>query len=394
MATPVLINKSNYTTNLKFDEIMQEAFYRCGIKQPSIDRDMIDNAIRSANIILINYNNKGQNLYSIQTEVFPIQTGLSSYQVPDLYDVDDVTMCSFGRQLSTTVNPGEAATNAGGNAELAFDGDPTTSCQNTTPNGEITYTFEENPVLVQFVGIQTAESDQQTYNLQFFYQTDLTNPSTKKIVYSTGPFTPFPNQPYYFYLNPPFKSLTWGVQEIGGATMNLAEVFFSQYFTSRILSPISRQDWMSLSNKNLTSAPVFPDGSAQPPPMYPSFGNTPFVVPPVQATGINAGYYIDRQPNPVINFFPPPADTYPYCVFTYKSYFQKISQLTDVLSIPGSFIPSIMAELAVAMATKYAFNRLGELKQQAQDSFVDATSEDREKVKFKTEYDFMQFRIN
>ena len=393
MPNPTLVNKPNYTTNLKFDQMMIEAYHRCGLYRPTLSGDQIDDAIRSANFILIDYNNRGSNLYSIQTEIINITQGLPSYSVPDFYEINDVTMASFVRQLGTSSNIGTAATNAGGNASLAFDGDPTTSCVNTVPNGEITYTFATNPVLVQFVGFQTAMADNQTYNLQFFYQSIAGNPATKQIVYETGPFTPFPNQPYYFFLNPSQVAPIWGVQEIGGATMNMAEVFFSQYNISRTLSSLSRQDWMTLSNKNFLSQPIqFAPNQLVPwPPQPPANAWPPSPVIPSSSTGFPSGYYVDRQPSPVINFYPIPDLSYPFCVFTYTSYFSALTSLQQVLQIPGSFIPAITAELAMTLATKYAVDKLPHLTAQSEQAFRYATDEDRQKVKFKIQLDFEQF---
>lgn len=515
--------------------MMIEAYHRCGIFRPTISGDQIDDAIRSANFILIDYNNRGSNLYSIQTEIIGITQGLPSYSVPDFYEINDVTMASFRRQLGNSNNLGVAATNAGGEASLAFDGNPTTSCQNTTPNGQITFSFTTKPALVQFVGIQTAQSDNQTYNLQFFYQSIPNNPATKQIVYTTGPFTPFPNQPYYFFLNPCQTAGTWGVEEIGGATLNLAEVFFSEYNISRTLSSLSRQDWMTLSNKNLGNnssvdygpnyqlirqlgspsnpgtpatdaggnaalafdgnpntsclntsangqitysfavsavpvqivgfqtavgdtqtyhlqffvqtnpfdpttkriiydtgvivpqenkvyyytlntaqssqifgiqeiggatlnmAEVFFDQqrNLQPwPPQPPANAWPPSPVIPSSSTGFPSGYYVDRQPTPVINFYPIPDLSYPFCVFTYTSYFESLTSLQQVLKIPGSFIPAITAELAMALATKYAPDKLPYLTAQSDKAFLYATNEDRQKVKFKIQLDFGQFNTN
>ncbi len=404
MPNPNLINKPNYTTNLKFDQLMIEAYHRCGIYRPTISGDQIDDAIRSANFILVDYNNRGSNLYSIQTDIITIQQGLPSYSVPDFYEINDVTMANFLRQLGDANNIGTPATTAGGTAALAFDSDPLTSCLNTSSNGQITYTFATNPELVQFVGFITARADNQTYNLQFFYQTIVNNVATKQIVYQTGPITPFPGQPYFFFLNPAQKALRWGVEEIGGATLNMAEVFFVKYGDSRTISPLSRQDWMTLSNKNLleprgtTVDPLIP-WPAQPP----AYGNFAPVIPsPIEPApigfgatdGFPSGYYVDRQASPVINLYPVPGSSYPYCVFTYTSYFESVTSLQQTLKIPGSFIPAITAELAMALATKYADKKLPQLIAQRDEAFKYATDEDRQKVSFKLQCDFSQFMTN
>lgn len=395
MPNPNLVNKPNYTTNLKFDQLMIEAYARCGIFRPTISGDQIDDAIRSANFILVDYNNRGSNLYSIQTEIISLEYGLPSYSIPDFYEINDVTLANFIRQLGTTANPGVATTNSGGDPALAFDNDLSTACVNTTPNGEITYTFQVLPKLIQFVGFRTGQDDNQTYNLQFFYQTNASNPATKQIVYETGPFTPFPNHAYHFYLNPGQVALTWGVQEIGGATLNMAEIYFSSYNQSYILSPLSRQDYLSIANKNLVEPIGVPNPSAVPIPPVPPAQNLPYLpYNPQNSTGYPAGYYVDRQPSPVINFYPVPNLNYPFCVFTYTSYFRKISYLQDTLNIPGSFIPAITAELAMNLATKYAFERLDKLTAQRDEAFTYATNEDRQKVNLKIQYDYEQFKTN
>ena len=388
MPVPVLVNKPNFTTNLKFDKIMWESYCRIRKKQPQIDGDMIDNAIASMNYILIDYNNF-LNLYSVQTEVIPIQRGLSNYQVPDFYEINDVTMASFWRQVTPN---GVAATNSGGNAALAFDGLATTSCQNTSANGTITYTFftptaTPESRIVQFVGIQTAQADGQTYNLEFFFQTDPTNPATKQVIYQTGPFTPFPNYPYYFFLNPGTRAQVWGVTEIGGATINFAEVFFSQYASSRVIKSLSRQQWMSLTDKNSTSQ--FAPGTN---PNLP-FPDTTLV--DTNASGFNSAYYVDRQQNPVINFYPPPSLTYPYCVFTYRAYFQELKYLQDIINVPGSFIPALVADLTYALSLKYGEkDQITTFKQEAIQTKEIAQNQDRQKVDFEFRYDFTQFTTN
>lgn len=118
---------------------------------------------------------------------------------------------------------GTPATSEMGTAANAFDGDPATDCTQTAPDGNISLDFGvgASKTIVR-VGLISAVT--RTYELEFEYS------DANAMTWSTALSVPSQSYTadieYYFNLSLPINARAWRVRETGGATLNLAEVFF------------------------------------------------------------------------------------------------------------------------------------------------------------------------
>jgi hypothetical protein len=120
-------------------------------------------------------------------------------------------------------NSGTPATSALGTAANAFDGDPATDCTQTSANGNISYDFGVGVTKpITRVGIISAVT--RTYDLIFEYSDANATTWTTAVDPASQSFTA--DQEYFFDLPDIVSARAWRVRETGGATLNLAEVFF------------------------------------------------------------------------------------------------------------------------------------------------------------------------
>lgn len=120
-------------------------------------------------------------------------------------------------------NSGTPATSAMGTAANAFDGNPATDCTQTSANGNISYDFGvgmSQPIAR--VGIISAVT--RTYDLIFEYSDANAMTWTTAVNPASQNYTA--DQEYFFELPDIINARAWRVRETGGATLNLAEVFF------------------------------------------------------------------------------------------------------------------------------------------------------------------------
>lgn len=119
---------------------------------------------------------------------------------------------------------GTPATSQMGTAANAFDGDPATDCTQVAPDGNISLDFGAgaSKTIIR-VGIISAITE--TYNLIFEYSDD--NAMTWSTAYDAASQSYTADEEYYFDLpEPGITARAWRVRETGGATLDLAEVFF------------------------------------------------------------------------------------------------------------------------------------------------------------------------
>lgn len=71
-----------------FAEVLSEAFSNCGIRPQLVTQEHIDEAIRSANLALVKFSNRGVKQYSLSYRTLNLVAGTVSYVLPvDVIDV-------------------------------------------------------------------------------------------------------------------------------------------------------------------------------------------------------------------------------------------------------------------------------------------------------------------
>ena len=324
------------------EQIITEAYERAGIVMDIATDQKIKSALRSINFIFISWINKRLNLFTIKLGMLALVAGKTSYILPDhAIDVLEVNLRTSVRNLG-----GVAASNQGGIAQNAFDGSLLTSCAQTAPDGAISYTWGGPNYSISMIGITSFVDRSYTLQAQYSYTGEdadwITCLTLTKTFYSK-------NELQWFVVPIPVPAPYFRVVETGGATLNIAELYFNTNINDKPISRGSRNDYMSYPNKN------------QP--------------------GIPSLYWVDRQINPVLNLYETPNGIYNNIFYSYKRQIQDIGRLTDTAEVPMRFQEALTSNLAFRLALKDGkMDRLPALKIEMQEAFADAAYEDGEKV--------------
>ena len=340
--------------------IIDNAYRRIGISPAVVTEQQITAAQEFANFILQSWPNRGCNLWLRRTGMITLIPYQAVYQLP-LYtsSVRIVTRRTSVRDTSTSAI---AFSSAGGIAANAFDGDPTTTCTQTTPNGYISYQWpliassvplplapaNSGAQIITLVGVQSFVNA--NYTLTFSYSQDgitwtpvLATPLT---AYTAGLIQ-------WFAIDTPNFGLYFRAQETGGATLNIAELYFNNQVLDVPLTGVSEAEYMRYPNKG------FPNASAP------------------------SNFFVDRQINPQIFLYPAPSTYYNNLFLSWQEQVQDFGQMTNFAQIPARFINALSAEMAYYLSMQYAPDKTAVLEADVQRQFSLAHNEDRERVPLK-----------
>jgi hypothetical protein len=332
----------NFGTTTLVETFVKDAFEFIGISGSDISGLQLDAAILSLNFLLSNWANKGLNLFTVQKAMIELNVGQPNYILnPYTIRVTEVTASN-----NTILSGGIAYSSAGGNASNAFNGSPNplTACTQTSPNGYISYTYPTGYTpSVYYVGIISNASI--NYNLVVEYSFDGNVWMNALTIGST--YYPI-GQTIWAAINSPLNAQAIRIRETGGATLNIQQIYFSMPAFSRILTPISREEWISYPNKQIQATP--------------------------------ASFYLDRQIIPSLNLWPTPDDSYQTLVFNQQLAIMDVTSLNQNIQIPQRFMQACRFDLAFEMALKFSVDKADRLERLAKESFAWAISEDEEKV--------------
>lgn len=337
-------------SQIQIQEIITEAYERCGLVGDVLDGNKKESAKRSLNLMLSEWVNKGINLWTIQKGMMNINAGQPSYSLPDgIVDIDLLTCAQTTRQLG-----GTAFSSAGGIAQNAFDGNPNTACTQTAPNGYISYNYGGTQYAINYVGIQSNVNT--TYTLTFEYSQDNI---TWFPVMVNGPQMFYKGQITWFVLPTSPNAFVWRVRETGGATLNVEEIYFDLANISLLMRRISREDYWAAPMKTQQAA-------------LPSF-------------------YVERTDTPVLYLYPVPDTTYQYFIFTYISQMPDVNNYTEALGVPQRMLDAAIAGLAARVSLKFFPDKYELLRDEAKDSYELAASEDRERVPLRIQPNWVSY---
>jgi hypothetical protein len=346
MATSGTYNFGNTTA----DRLLTKAFQRCGISGADLTGEMISSAKLSANLLFCEWVNRSIPLWPIQKTVINMNAGQAYYTLPPAtVDIMEITKATLTRQLS-----GSAYSSAGGIANNAFDGDSSTACTQTAPDGYISYDYgsgEGNSIV--YVGIQSNEITDYTLVIEYSY--DNTNWITAQ---NTGLQSYYVGIPVWYVLNAPPYARAWRIRETGGATLNIQEIYFDIPDQSLPMLRISRADYAYRTNKT-------------------------FQAPP-------SSFLVDRTVNPTLIVWPTPDTTYNYFVINYMRQIQDLDELNQNIDIPTYFYDAFVNGLSARMAIEYAPEKVDILNAAAEASYSYASNANIEwvPITIQTDYSF------
>ena len=338
--------------NIPVDNVIQEAFDLCGKISDEVSGYEKQSALNSLNYIFAEWANQGVNLFAIESSVISLNQGQNAYTMPGgLVDITEMTCAQFTRLLN-----GTAASSAGGNASNCFNPLATGGCQQTSPNGNISFNFTPLPPVptppssytnppyqIYYVGIQAQNVS--TYTLAIEYSNDNINWS---LALQTNPTNYVPGVQTWFYMTTPGNGLWWRVRETGGNTLWLNQIYFSVPLNSYYMKRISREVYTSVPNKT--------------------------------TQGGLGSWYLDREKDPVLYLWPTPDLSFPYIIFNYMQEIPDVLKFSDTLYVPKRYMKAVASCLAAEMASKFYKDQFEMLDAKAQRSYLIASTEDAERA--------------
>ncbi len=328
--------------NMQIQELITEAYERCGGLASEMDANQKESAKRSINFMNVEWLNKGVNLYTIDKWMLEVNIGQPSYFMPPGFiDIDYLIMYNATRKLN-----GIAYSDAGGDANNAFDNDPNTACIQTSPNGYISYNFNTVQWPINFVGIRSNVTRDYTLNFEYSNGNDIWFPvmenSTETYYQGITKWFVLPASPLAYY---------WRVRETGGATLNIQEIYFDVMQNSILTNRISRGTYLSVADKT-------------------GLGSIP-------------SYWLERTDEPVLNLYPVPNGQYQFLMFTFQRQAPDLTNYTQALRMPQRFLNACAADIAARVAEKFFKDQYAGLKMSADEAYNNASIADKEKVNIK-----------
>jgi len=327
------------------EQIIREAYERVGVLGDLQTNQKVKTALRSLNFILISWINRRLNLFTIKQGLLALNPGQSSYLMPkNIADVLKASLRSSYRNLG-----GTAASTPGGIADNAFDSNLNTSCAQTGPNGNISYTWGGSNRAISMIGIVSFIDATYTLTAQFSY--DGINWANNEVLIL--PATQFKkNVLQWFSIPVPIAGAYFRILETGGATLNIAELYFNNNVQDSVLSRMSWSEYHTYPNKEQPGTP--------------------------------SQYGFDRQINPILRIYETPNNLYNCLYYTFKRQIQDIGTIIDTAEIPDRFMEAITADLAYRLGVKEKrLDILDRLKGDAIEAFREVAFEDEESVPVK-----------
>lgn len=336
------------------DLIIRDAFERCGIPNWQEDGLKYDAARRSLNFLLSHWPNRGLNLFTNFQGIIPIVVGQNMYRMPaNISKILEAKLVNSNRLLNGTPQSNTTTSfdnTGGGTASIPFNQNPQAGvgCLQTAPNGNISYTYNLNPMTPQailYVGVTTAVT--QVYQL-VIECSFLTNPQPQDwiTVYQAQSMTYYYGLTQWFSLPNTFTTANWRIRETGGNTLNIAQIYFNIPYYSLPMKPVGRDLFFQ-----------FPTNSQ---------------------SALSTTYWNNRIIDISFDVWALPVEGYQFFVYNAVRQIQDIGSFFNSLDIGPKFVEAATAGLAYKLAQKYAPERISDLDMAYKEVFIEAAKEDTE----------------
>lgn len=358
-----LVTSSTYNFQaLENDELITECFERIGISAEQLVPVKLNSARRSLNLLLLDWINKSINLWTLNTAYLPLNTGQSKYLMNStITDILQVNLRQFTRQLNGTPQSNTAASYdglGGGIAANAFDSNPATTCTQTARNGNISYTYGEGiSQTINFIGIQSNSTTLYTLVIETSNDTVVW---TSLVIIPAQIFTA--GLTVWFDVVLPASTMSYRVRETGDATLDIQEIYFTNTIIDMRMSPVSRDTYLSFSQKFMQGRP--------------------------------SCYYFDKQIIPALNIWYPPTSIYQVLQYSYVNIMQDAGGFYNIADIPSRMLPALTWGLTWMLAIKYSPPLAEQMKNEYEQAFSIANANDSENVGLSINYDIGSYYAN
>lgn len=350
--------------SLENDDLILECFERIGFAGDQLVPVQLQSARRSLNFLLLDWISKSINLWTINKEYLPLNTGQSRYTLStSITDILEVLQRTFTRQLngtaqSNTTNTYDGA--GGGNPLLAFDNNFSTSCVQNAADGNISYTYGAgNTQTITFIGVRSNTNT--SYNLVVEYSNDNATWLPLNVDW-THPYSYETGVTRWVDVVTPVAAMTYRIREIGGATLDIQEIYFGNSTIDLRITPISRDTYLSYSQKYLQGRPTT--------------------------------YYFDKSLTPNINIWPTASNDYLVLQYSFVRTMYDAGEFYNTTSVPARMYPALAAGLTWMLSVKYKPEIADVFKTQYDEVFTLATANDSENVDMTIGYDLNSYYEN
>jgi hypothetical protein len=335
------------TTVVNVQEVIDHAVRRCGKLAEEITSEQQLTARQSLFYFLSSLINIGIQYWAINKEVIGLTPDKYIYDLPlGANDALNVLYRTMNRPS------GQYTSSAGGVVANVYDGNTSTYCQQTSPNGNISVFYGTNdPIYAGSIGIlpYVAGGGVATWSVIYEYSTDGTNWNTLD---DLGSVVVQDNQWIWTDIDPGQNVEYYRVRVYNGTTMALRELYIGNNSRELQMSRLNRDDYTNLPNKNFTA-------------------NQPYQ------------FWFDRTiPVPKIYLWPTPSDAFVQMTVWYSRQIMDVGALTDELEIPQRWYEAIIMNLAHRLSLELPqvpMDRVAYLERMAAQYLNEAEQEERDK---------------
>lgn len=301
MATSGTIGKTQFSTQLVIDH----AGRACRLAPQQMSGEYIQTSLEQLQLMLSAWANVGTPLWCQTAYLLPLLQGVSTVSPPaGVIDPLNTNIRNCTRFSGTY-------TSSSGTPLLAFDGDPLTSCTQTTPGGNISLQLSSAMAMLNF-GIMPNVNGVWSIDLQ--YSQDGLNWTTfyvnTALVVQAGVFQWMDFQG----IRP---AVYWRIVGGSNTTLDVAELFFGNNASEIPLERINKDDYWNLPNKNFQGRPV--------------------------------QFWLDRQvAGPVLNLWPSPGAQYVFYSISMlaQRHIMDVGSMTQQMEVPQQAFDCVVMSLA------------------------------------------------
>ena len=335
------------TTVVNVQEVIDHAARRCGKLAEELTSEQQITARQSLYYFLSSLINIGIQYWAISKEVIGLTPDKYIYELPlGANDALNVLYRTMNRPS------GQYTSSAGGVVANVYDGNTSTYCQQTSPNGNISVFYGTNdPIYAGSIGIlpYVAGGGSALWSVIYEYSTD-------NITWNTlddlGQVLVTDNQWIWTDIDPGQNVEYYRVRVYAGTTMALRELYIGNNSRELQMSRLNRDDYTNLPNKNFTA-------------------NQPYQ------------FWFDRTiPVPQIYLWPTPSDAFVQMTVWYSRQIMDVGALTDELEIPQRWYEAIIMNLAHRLSLELPqvpMDRVAYLERMAAQYLNEAEQEERDK---------------
>ena len=335
------------TTVVNVQEVIDHATRRCGKLAEELTSEQQLTARQSLYYFLSSLINIGIQYWAISKEVIGLTPDKYIYELPlGANDALNVLYRTMNRPS------GQYTSSAGGVVANVYDGNTSTYCQQTSPNGNISVFYGTNdPIYAGSIGIlpYVAGGGSALWSVIYEYSTD-------NITWNTlddlGQVLVTDNQWIWTDIDPGQNVEYYRVRVYNGTTMALRELYIGNNSREIQMSRLNRDDYTNLPNKNFTA-------------------NQPYQ------------FWFDRTiPVPKIYLWPTPSDAFVQMTVWYSRQIMDVGALTDELEIPQRWYEAIIMNLAHRLSLELPqvpMDRVAYLERMAAQYLNEAEQEERDK---------------